>query len=159
MLTTLFVYFKWTSIRNSLTTHLSMVICMHYLAQVYSKLTQGHFLQTFTLFRKCHFKDYTSLDKSFLEGAVFDLAFLGWEKGLTSSLTLQPFQLTQPKTQVSLFHLVPILDKFLSKMINCRSWPTSSIKKRVIKGSDKFVNKKTPLYQRHAIGFLRGWGH
>ena len=63
-----------------------MVICMHYLGRVYSKLTmltQGHFLQIFTLFRKCHSNDYTSLDKSFLDGTVFALAFLGWEKGLT----------------------------------------------------------------------------
>ena len=59
--------FKWPSKRNSLTTYLGMVICtwdeyIHlrfaptYLARVYSKLTLGHFLQTFTSFRKCHFR-------------------------------------------------------------------------------------------------------
>ena len=32
-----------------------MVICTYYLARVYSKLTLGHFLQTFTSLRKCHF--------------------------------------------------------------------------------------------------------
>ena len=53
-----FVCFKWSSKRNSLTTHFGMVICIHYLARVYSKLTQGHFLQTFTSFRKCHCKDH-----------------------------------------------------------------------------------------------------
>ena len=67
--------FKWSSKRNSLTTHLGMGICTHYLAQVYSKLAQGHFLQTFMSFRKCHFKDHVYLDKSFLDGTVFALAF------------------------------------------------------------------------------------
>ena len=47
---------------------LGMVICTHYLARVYSKPTQDHFLQTFTSFRKCHFKDLVRLDKSFLDG-------------------------------------------------------------------------------------------
>ena len=43
--------------------------------QVYSKLTQGHFLQTFTSFRKCHFEDHVCLDKSFLGSTAFALAF------------------------------------------------------------------------------------
>ena len=39
-----FVCFKrWSSKRNSLTTYLGMVICTHYLARVYSKLTQATF--------------------------------------------------------------------------------------------------------------------
>ena len=76
----LFVSFKWSSKRNSLTTHLGMVICTHYLAGS-SKLTQGHFLQTLTSFRKCHFKDHVCLDKSFLDGTVFALAFFElWER-------------------------------------------------------------------------------
>ena len=77
----MFVCFKWSSKRNSLTTHLGMVICTHYLTRVYSKLAQGHFLQTFTSFRKCHFKDHVWLDKSFLDGTVFALAFFElWER-------------------------------------------------------------------------------
>ena len=77
----LFVCFKWSSKRNSLTTHLGMVICTHYLTRVYSKLTQGHFLKTFTSFRKCHFKDHVCLDKSFLDSTVFALAFFElWER-------------------------------------------------------------------------------
>ena len=77
------VCFKWSSKRNSLTTHFGMVICTHYLTRVYSKLTQGHFLHTFTSFRKCHFKDHVHvwLDKSFLDGTVFALAFFElWER-------------------------------------------------------------------------------
>ena len=77
----LFVCFKWSSKRNSLTTHLGMVICRHYLARVYRKLAQCHFLQTFTSFRKCHFKDHVCLDKSILDGTVFALAFFElWER-------------------------------------------------------------------------------
>ena len=79
----LFVCFKWSSKRNSLTTHLGMVICTHYLARVYSNLTQGHFLQLFMSFRKCYFKDllYVCLDKSFLDCTVFALAFFElWER-------------------------------------------------------------------------------
>ena len=74
----LVVCFKWLSKRNSLTTHLGMVICTYYLARVYSKLTQGHFLQTFMSFRKCHFTMYVLTNP--LDGTVFALAFFeSWE--------------------------------------------------------------------------------
>ena len=77
----LFVCFKWSFKTNSLTTHLGMVICTHYLAWVYSKMTQGYFLQTFTSLRKCHYKDNVCFDKSFLDGTVFALAFFElWER-------------------------------------------------------------------------------
>ena len=74
------VCFKRSSKKNSLTTHLGMVICTHHLAQIYSKLTQGHFLQTSMSFRKCHFKDHVCLDKS----------FLSCEKGLTDIQSQTP---------------------------------------------------------------------
>ena len=76
-----------------------MVIFTHYLAQVYSKLAQGHFLKIFTSFRKCHFKDHVRLDKSFLDVTVFALAisfffffffFLSCEKGLTDIQSQTP---------------------------------------------------------------------
>ena len=67
-----------------------MVIYTHYLARVYSKLTQGHILQTFTSFRKCRFKDHVCLVKSFLDGTVFELAFLSCEKGLTDIQSQTP---------------------------------------------------------------------
>ena len=47
------------------------------LSLLQAELTKCYFLQTFTSFRKCHFKDYASLVKSFLDGAVFALAFFG----------------------------------------------------------------------------------
>ena len=68
-----------------------MVICTHNLAQVYSKLTQDHFLQTFTSFRKCHFKDHVCLDKFFLDGTVFALAFFeSWER----TNCIMPYKIT-----------------------------------------------------------------
>ena len=81
-----FVCFKWPYKRNSLTTHFGhddlhlSQICTHYLARVYSKLTLGHFLQTFTSFRKWYFRRPCIWLKSFLDGTVFALAFFElWE--------------------------------------------------------------------------------
>ena len=50
----LFVCMKWSSKRNTLTTHLSMVIS-HYLARVYCKLIQGLFLINFYVVQKMSF--------------------------------------------------------------------------------------------------------
>ena len=67
--------------KSSLTTHLGMVICTHYLARVCNKLTQGLFLQTFTSLKKCHFKDHVCvLKNAILDGTLFALAFCGFRE-------------------------------------------------------------------------------
>ena len=76
----LFVCYKWSSRRNLLTAYLGMVICMHYLARVNRKLTQGHFLQTFRLFRKCHFKDHGYVFTNPWRYSICSLLFELWER-------------------------------------------------------------------------------
>ena len=65
-----------------------MVICTHYLARVYSKLTLGHFLQTFTSLRKCHFwRPYIWLTIIFGRYSICSGLLWVVRMDLTSSLT------------------------------------------------------------------------
>ena len=86
----LYLCFKWSSKRNSLTTHLGMVICMHYLARVYSKLTQAHFLQTLHRSENVILKTMYVLTNPFWTVQYLLWPFLSCQKGLNDIQSQTP---------------------------------------------------------------------
>ena len=124
----LFVCFKnkWSSKRNSLPIHLGMVICTHYFARVYSKLTQGHFLLTFTSFRKCHFKDHVCLDKSW-QYSICLYPFVSCKKGLTDIQSQTDWVTLSHTDSQFLYTKLHLRFQGYKSILNCKTKPNKTM--------------------------------